>query len=56
LARGEADAVSWGRWFIANPDLPRRLLSGAPLNEPDPETFYSGGDRGYVDYPFLTAA
>jgi len=53
LARGEADAVSWGRLFIANPDLPRRLFTGAPLQNPDPATFYGGGDAGYTDYPFL---
>jgi 2,4-dienoyl-CoA reductase-like NADH-dependent reductase (Old Yellow Enzyme family) len=39
--------------FIANPDLPARIKTGAPLNEPDPETFYGGGAKGYVDYPAL---
>jgi 2,4-dienoyl-CoA reductase-like NADH-dependent reductase (Old Yellow Enzyme family) len=39
--------------FIANPDLPARIKSGAPLNEPDPGTFYGGGAQGYVDYPAL---
>ena len=53
VATGQADAVSWGKLFIANPDLPRRVLEGAPLNEPDLSTFYSKGPRGYVDYPFL---
>jgi N-ethylmaleimide reductase len=45
-----------GRGFIANPDLPRRLAIGAAMNEPDPETFYGGGDAGYIDYPFLPEA
>lgn len=53
ISSGKADAVAWGRWFIANPDLPRRLIEGAPLNEPDPSTFHGGGARGYVDYPAL---
>ena len=53
IAGGHADAVSIGRLFIANPDLVRRIASGAPLNPGDPSTFYSGGERGYVDYPAL---
>jgi NADPH2 dehydrogenase len=53
LASGEADAVSWGQLFIANPDLPRRLEFDAPLNAPDPSTFYADGPRGYVDYQML---
>ncbi len=48
-----ADAVAWGQLFIANPDLPRRLEEGAPLNEPQPETFYGSGPEGYLDYPSL---
>ena len=55
LDAGEVDAVAWGKLFIANPDLPRRLLSGAPLNPPVPATFYGGDLRGYTDYPALTA-
>jgi N-ethylmaleimide reductase len=55
LARGEADAVAYGRLFIANPDLPRRFALNARLNEPVPETFYAVGSRGYTDYPFLDA-
>jgi N-ethylmaleimide reductase len=39
--------------FIANPDLPERFASGAALNPPDPQTFYSGGAAGYTDYPSL---
>jgi 2,4-dienoyl-CoA reductase-like NADH-dependent reductase (Old Yellow Enzyme family) len=53
LERGEADAISWGQQFIANPDLPRRMIEGLPLNEPNPETFYGGGEAGYTDYPAL---
>jgi len=55
LAAGEADAVAWGRLFIANPDLPRRLQLGAPLNTPDTATFYGGDAHGYTDYPPLAA-
>ncbi|HML28175.1 MAG TPA: alkene reductase, partial [Hyphomicrobium sp.] len=39
--------------FIANPDLPLRFKLNAPLNTPDPETFYGGTEKGYVDYPAL---
>lgn len=53
LTAGEADAVAFGKLFIANPDLPRRFKNSAPLNAPDPKTFYSPGRKGYVDYPFL---
>ena len=53
---GEADAVSWGQQFIANPDLPRRLLRNAPLNAPNPATYYAPGAEGYVDYPALELA
>lgn len=54
LRTGHADAVAYGRSFIANPDLPKRLRLGAALNEPDPTTFYGGGDAGYTSYPALT--
>jgi 2,4-dienoyl-CoA reductase-like NADH-dependent reductase (Old Yellow Enzyme family) len=50
----EADAISWGQFFIANPDLPRRYAEGAELNKPDPSTFYGDGPKGYTDYPALT--
>lgn len=50
---GAADAVAWGQLFIANPDLPRRFAANAPLNAPDPTTFYGGDEHGYTDYPFL---
>ncbi len=53
LRRGDADAVAFGRLFIANPDLPRRIALGAPLNAYDRSTFYSRGAKGYVDYPTL---
>jgi len=59
IAAGEADAVSFGKEFISNPDLPHRLVSGAALNPFHPETFYGYGlpDRqvGYTDYPALAA-
>jgi N-ethylmaleimide reductase len=51
--KGLADLICFGRPFIANPDLVERLRSGAPLNPPDPKTFYGGGAKGYTDYPFL---
>lgn len=54
LAAGDADAVAWGKLFIANPDLPQRIKLGAPLNAPDPATFYGGSVQGYTDYPALT--
>jgi 2,4-dienoyl-CoA reductase-like NADH-dependent reductase (Old Yellow Enzyme family) len=56
LAAREADAVAFGVHFIANPDLPRRFQLNAPLNEADPSTFYTGGPKGYTDYPILEAA
>jgi 2,4-dienoyl-CoA reductase-like NADH-dependent reductase (Old Yellow Enzyme family) len=53
LGAGEADAVAFGKLFIANPDLPRRFALNAPLNAPVPETFYAQGPQGYTDYPTL---
>src|SRR5262249_53457521 len=53
IAAGEADAVAFGTLFIANPDLPKRFAVGAPLNTPDPSTFYGSGAHGYTDYPDL---
>jgi 2,4-dienoyl-CoA reductase-like NADH-dependent reductase (Old Yellow Enzyme family) len=53
LADGKADAVAFGIPFIANPDLPERLAEDAPLNAPQPETFYGSGPVGYIDYPRL---
>ena len=49
------DLFCIGRGFLANPDLVERLSTGAELNEPDMETFYSGGAKGYTDYPTLSA-
>lgn len=56
LDQGKADAVAFGKLFIANPDLPIRFAKGAPLNDPDPKTFYSHGPEGYIDYPALAEA
>lgn len=53
VASGHADLVSYGRAFLANPDLPTRFHRDAPLNEPDRDTFYGGGAEGYTDYPTL---
>lgn len=53
LATARADFISFGRLFIANPDLPARFKSGAPLGRPDPSSFYGGDDHGYIDYTFL---
>jgi N-ethylmaleimide reductase len=52
---GRADAVAFGRLFLANPDLVQRLQRGAPLNAPNPQTFYTPGPVGYTDYPALAA-
>src|SRR5512143_2990199 len=53
VASGAADLVSFGRPFICNPDLVRRLRENAPLSALDPSTLYGGGARGYIDYPAL---
>ncbi len=53
LVGGDADLVAFGVPFIANPDLVKRLSIGAPLNQPDPTTFYTPGAKGYIDYPML---
>ncbi|MEU7813720.1 alkene reductase [Pseudonocardia sp. NPDC049154] len=53
VAAGTADLVAFGRAFIANPDLVARFRTGAPLTVPERATFYSGGARGYTDYPTL---
>jgi len=55
IGNGGADLVSFGRAFLANPDLVSRLKIGAPLNPPDSSTFYGGGEKGYIDYPALAA-
>jgi 2,4-dienoyl-CoA reductase-like NADH-dependent reductase (Old Yellow Enzyme family) len=54
VADGEADAVAFGKAFIANPDLVARFAMGEALNTPVPETFYAPGPAGYVDYPALS--
>jgi len=56
ITAGEADAVAWGQQFIANADLPLRFRERAPLNQPQPQTFYAKGPAGYTDYPELAAA
>jgi N-ethylmaleimide reductase len=53
IEAGLIDAVAFGRAFIANPDLPERIRSGAAWNEPDSSTFYGGGANGYTTYPTL---
>ncbi len=53
IEAGEADAVGFGKLFIANPDLPTRFRKGAALNEPVVDTFYTHGPEGYTDYPSL---
>lgn len=53
LNNGTADAIAWGKDFIANPDLPDRLRAGAPLNPQRPELFYAPGAEGYIDYPAM---
>ncbi|HLU18750.1 MAG TPA: alkene reductase [Pusillimonas sp.] len=55
LDSGLADAVAFGRAFIANPDLVRRLREDLPLNAWDPSTFYGDGPKGYTDYPCMSA-
>ncbi len=56
LDSGNADAITFGRTFIGNPDLPERLRTGAPLAQDNPKTWYSQGPEGYVDYPALETA
>jgi N-ethylmaleimide reductase len=53
LDEGVADAIAFGRTFLANPDLVERVRIGADLNAPDGKTFYTQGPEGYVDYPTL---
>ncbi len=48
---GDADAVAFGRYFVSNPDLPRRIQEGLPLNKYDRDTFYTFEAKGYIDYP-----
>jgi N-ethylmaleimide reductase len=51
IAQGHADAVAFGRIFISNPDLPRRLQHGYPLTPYNRATFYGGEEKGYTYYP-----
>jgi N-ethylmaleimide reductase len=53
IEQGRADLISFGTRFLANPDLPERLMKNAPLNQPDQNTYYAGEGKGYVDYPTL---
>ncbi len=53
ILAGEADAIAFGRFFIANPDLVQRIRIHAPLNQYDRTTFYGGSAHGYTDYPAL---
>jgi N-ethylmaleimide reductase len=55
LDRDEADAISFGRPFIANPDLPHRIRNGLPLATADAATWYTQGAEGYIDYPLVEA-
>jgi N-ethylmaleimide reductase len=52
LENGDADLVAFGRHFLANPDLPKRIRLGLPLNTYDRNTFYTFDAKGYTDYPF----
>jgi N-ethylmaleimide reductase len=54
IASDTVDAVAFGRAFLANPDLPRRLRERAELTEYDRKTLYGGSDEGYIDYPELS--
>ena len=51
IAQGHADAIAFGRIFISNPDLPRRLREGFPITPYNRATFYGGEEKGYTDYP-----
>lgn len=53
---GQADAVAFGRLFLANPDLPARIRAGGPYNQPQPFGIYGGSDAGYLDYSSLDSA
>ena len=52
VQQGQADAIAFGRKFIANPDLPTRFAKGLPLQADEMATWYSRGEHGYTDYPF----
>ena len=54
LDAGLADLIAFGRPFIANPDLPKRIANAWPLNAVDPSSMYGGTEKGYIDYPTYT--
>ena len=54
LNDGDADLVSFGTLCLANPDLVERFKTDAPLNQPDQSTFYTPGEKGYIDYPTIS--
>lgn len=56
IVNGHADAIAFGRLLLANPDLVERFRRGAALNTLDADTLYGGEEKGYTDYPFLTAS
>ena len=53
IDNGTADVIAVGSMSLANPDLVERIKTNAPLSAPDPSMFYSGGTKGYTDYPTL---
>ena len=53
LEAGKGELVAFGRPFISNPDLVKRIALGAELAQPDFGTFYTPGEKGYIDYPIL---
>jgi N-ethylmaleimide reductase len=54
IERGEADAISFGRYFVSNPDLPMRIREELPLASYDRDTFYTFEAKGYTDYPLYS--
>ena len=56
LKTNHADMITFGRQYLANPDLPNRFRQNAELNKYNRDTFYADGDEGYIDYPFLEDA
>jgi len=56
IEQGRADLIAFGEPFLANPDLPERFRTNAPLNTPDRSSFYTEGERGYTDYPTLPSS
>jgi N-ethylmaleimide reductase len=51
VSKGDADLVAFGRHFVSNPDLPKRIAQNLPLSPYDRDTFYTFDAKGYVDYP-----